>query len=44
MADITVYGFPHSSFVHIVQLVLNHKEVPHTFHVNAGEKLHRRPE
>jgi glutathione S-transferase len=32
MAGITVYGFPHSSFVHIVQLVLNHKEVPHTFH------------
>lgn len=32
MADITVYGFPHSSFVHIVQLVLNHKEVPYTFH------------
>src|SRR4051794_3034005 len=32
MADITVYGFPHSSFVHIVQLVLNHKEVAYTFH------------
>jgi glutathione S-transferase len=32
MTDITVYGFPHSSFVHIVQLVLNHKEVPYTFH------------
>src|SRR5215217_7418397 len=32
MANITVYGFPHSSFVHIVQLVLNHKEVPYTFH------------
>ena len=32
MADITVYGFPHSSFVHIVQLVLTHKEVPYTFH------------
>jgi len=32
MADTTVYGFPHSSFVHIVRLVLNHKEVPYTFH------------
>src|SRR5215467_7428997 len=32
MPDFTVFGFPHSSFVHIVQLVLNHKEVPYTFH------------
>src|SRR5437762_6394681 len=32
MAEITVFGFPHSSFVHIVQLVLTHKEVPYTFH------------
>jgi glutathione S-transferase len=32
MAEITVFGFPHSSFVHIVQLVLMHKEVPYTFH------------
>jgi glutathione S-transferase len=32
MADITVFGFPHSSFVHITQLVLMHKEVPYTFH------------
>jgi glutathione S-transferase len=32
MADITLFGFPHSSFVHIVQLVLTHKEVPYTFH------------
>src|SRR5258706_1073863 len=31
MADITVFGFPHSSFVHIAQLVLAHKEVPYTF-------------
>src|ERR1700740_3229079 len=30
--DITVFGFTHSSFVHIVQLVLNHKEMPYTFH------------
>jgi glutathione S-transferase len=32
MADITVFGFPHSSFVHITQLILTHKEVPYTFH------------
>jgi len=32
MPDITLFGFPHSSFVHIVQLVLAHKEVPYTFH------------
>src|SRR5262249_8956097 len=32
MADITVFGFPHSSFVHIVRMVLTHKEVPYTFH------------
>src|SRR5437773_4501904 len=32
MADITVFGFPHSSFVHIAQLVLAHKDVPYTFH------------
>jgi glutathione S-transferase len=32
MAEITVFSFPHSSFVHIVQLVLTHKEVPYTFH------------
>ena len=31
MAEITVFGFPHSSFVHITQLVLTHKEVPYTF-------------
>src|SRR5262249_23928977 len=28
MAEITVFGFPHSSFVHIAQLVLMHKEAP----------------
>src|SRR5262249_44576726 len=32
MAEITVFGFPHSSFVHIAQLVLMHKEAPYTFH------------
>src|SRR5436189_5297643 len=32
MADITVFGFPHSSFVHIAQLVLAHKDVPYRFH------------
>src|ERR1051325_9133517 len=32
MAEITVFGFPHSSFVQITQLVLAHKEVPYTFH------------
>lgn len=32
MDEITLYGFPHSSFVHITQLVLTHKEVPYTFH------------
>lgn len=30
MPDITLFGFPHSSFVHIVQLVLAHKEAPYT--------------
>jgi glutathione S-transferase len=32
MTDITIFGFPASSFVHIVKLVLTHKEVPHRFH------------
>jgi glutathione S-transferase len=32
MPDITLFGFPHSSFVHIVQLVLAHKEVPYAFY------------
>jgi glutathione S-transferase len=32
MADITVFGFPQSSFVHIARLVLTHKEVPYDFH------------
>jgi glutathione S-transferase len=32
MADITIFGFPGSSYVHIVRLVLTHKDVPFTFH------------
>src|ERR1700694_2468309 len=32
MTEITVFGFPHSTFVHIARLVLTHKEVPYTFH------------
>lgn len=31
MSELTVLGFPGSSFVHIVRLVLTHKEVPYTF-------------
>lgn len=32
MSDLVVYGFPRSTFVNIVRLVLTHKEVPYTFH------------
>jgi glutathione S-transferase len=32
MAKLIVYGFPRSSFVHIVRLLLGHKGVPYTFH------------
>jgi glutathione S-transferase len=32
MPDPIVYGFPRSTFVNIVRLVLTHKEVPYTFH------------
>ena len=32
MPNVILFGFPHSSFVHIAQLVLTHKEVPYTFH------------
>src|SRR5258707_4898315 len=32
MTDITVFGFTHSTYVHIARLVLTHKEVPYTFH------------
>lgn len=31
MSEPTVFGFPRSTFVHIVRLVLTHKEVPYTF-------------
>jgi glutathione S-transferase len=31
VSEITLFGFPASSFVHIVRLVLTHKEVPYTF-------------
>jgi len=32
MSDPIVYGFPRSTFVNIVRMVLTHKEVPYTFH------------
>src|SRR5215831_19296842 len=32
MPDPNVYGFPRSTFVNIVRLVLTYKEVPYTFH------------
>ena len=32
MSELVVYGFPRSTFVNIVRLVLIHKEVPYTFH------------
>jgi glutathione S-transferase len=32
MSDPIVYGFPRSTFVNIVRLVLTHKEVPYVFH------------
>src|SRR5947209_16126169 len=31
MSDVVVLGFPRSTYVHIVRLVLTHKEVPYTF-------------
>jgi glutathione S-transferase len=31
MANLVVYGFPRSTFVHIVRLILTHKDVPYTF-------------
>src|SRR3954454_22931812 len=31
MSDLTLLGFPASSFVHIVRLVLTHKSVPYNF-------------
>jgi glutathione S-transferase len=32
MSDPIVYGFPRSTYVNIVRLVLTHKNVPYTFH------------
>jgi glutathione S-transferase len=32
MSDPIVYGFPRSSFVNIVRMILTHKDVPYTFH------------
>jgi glutathione S-transferase len=32
MPDPIVYGFPRSTFVNIVRLILTHKDVPYTFH------------
>ena len=31
MSDLTLLGFPASSFVHIVRLMLTHKDVPYNF-------------
>jgi glutathione S-transferase len=31
MTDVVVFGFPRSTYVHIVRLVLTHKDVPYTF-------------
>ena len=32
MSDPIVYGFPRSTFVNIVRLILTHKGVPYSFH------------
>jgi glutathione S-transferase len=32
MSDPIVYGFPRSTYVNIVRLILTHKDVPYTFH------------
>jgi len=32
MSELTVYGFPRSTFVNIVRMVLTYKEVPYAFH------------
>jgi glutathione S-transferase len=32
MTDVIVFGFPRSTYVHVVRLVLTHKGVPYTFH------------
>jgi glutathione S-transferase len=31
MSELTVYGFPRSTFVNIVRMVLTHKEAPYVF-------------
>jgi glutathione S-transferase len=31
MSELTVLGFPRSTFVHIVRLILTHKDVAYTF-------------
>ena len=40
MPDPIVYGFPRSTYVNIVRLVLTHKNVPYSFHdlelINIG--------
>jgi glutathione S-transferase len=45
MSDPIVYGFPRSTFVHIVRLLLTHKGVPYTFHdlePDMGKPAHLR--
>jgi glutathione S-transferase len=37
MSDVTVYGFPVSTYVNIVRLVLTHKKVAFSFHNLAAE-------
>jgi glutathione S-transferase len=37
MADVTVYGFPISTYVNVVRLALTHKGVPFEFHDLEGE-------
>src|SRR3954467_2873430 len=32
MSDPIVYGFPRSTYVNIVRLILTHKDVPYSFH------------
>ena len=39
MADVTVYGFPISTYVNVVRLVLTHKGVPFEFHDLEGEMV-----
>jgi len=31
MSDPIVFGFTHSTYVHIVRLIFTHKDVPYTF-------------